>query len=96
MAGRPKYEPKKIFTRRRGYNRKRVPLSLPEDFDLAIQLHAEYIARALGKTSVSPSDAILDILNRSRTVKDLLPKARATIKAKQEQANDEGGSTTSQ
>lgn len=53
---------------------------MPEDFDLAIQLHSDYIARELGKRSVSPSDAVLDILNRSRTVQNLLPKARAIIK----------------
>lgn len=61
---------------------------MPEDFDLAIQFHSEFIARELGKRSVSPSDAILDILNRSRTVQDLLPKARAIIKSKQEPSDE--------
>ncbi|WP_131816172.1 hypothetical protein [Mycolicibacterium porcinum] len=62
---------------------------MPEDFDLAIQLHSDFIARELGKRSVSPSDAILDILNRSRTVQNLLPKARAIIK-------DQESSTTTE
>lgn len=94
MAGRPKYTPKIVFKKRRGYNRKRIIISIPEDFDVAIQLHSEFIARELGKRSVSPSDAILDIFNRSYTVQRLLPKARAIIKSKQDQ-HDEHNETSS-
>lgn len=76
---------------KRGNRWKQIPMTAPEEISLVLDLHAVALAEETGRNVVTRSEANVDLLYGARRVQDLLPKARAIIKRKQEQISERQG-----
>lgn len=87
---RPKNTPLRIFKRKFGDRRKPITTTFTEEMALVIELHRQNLLEEADVVrGISTSDAVLDLLYRTRAVLDLLPTARTIIRDKQRDTTTE-------